>query len=88
MDNTEKILVAGASGMVGSAIIRKLFSMGYTNLVGSYHSTKPDAKSFLKSADDGMLNNLRLVQMDLTNQADVNQLFQKERPGFIMNRFI
>ena len=33
MDNNSKILVAGANGMVGSAIVRNLESKGYTNII-------------------------------------------------------
>lgn len=33
MDSNSKILVAGANGMVGSAIVRNLKSKGYTNIV-------------------------------------------------------
>lgn len=47
MKPTSKIFVAGASGMVGSAIIRALIKAGYTNIIGSYHSRKPDAALLL-----------------------------------------
>jgi GDP-L-fucose synthase len=33
MDSNSKVLVAGANGMVGSAIVRNLESKGYTNLI-------------------------------------------------------
>jgi len=33
MDNAEKIFVAGAQGMVGSALVRRLQAKGYTNLL-------------------------------------------------------
>lgn len=33
MDNNSKVLVAGANGMVGSAIVRNLESKGYTNII-------------------------------------------------------
>ena len=33
MDINSKIFIAGGSGMVGSAIIRKLKSLGYLNLI-------------------------------------------------------
>jgi GDP-L-fucose synthase len=33
MDNNSKVLVAGANGMVGSAIVRNLESKGYTNVI-------------------------------------------------------
>ena len=33
MDNNSKVLVAGANGMVGSAIVRNLEGKGYTNII-------------------------------------------------------
>jgi GDP-L-fucose synthase len=33
MNNDSRILVAGAKGMVGSAIVRNLESKGYTNVI-------------------------------------------------------
>jgi len=38
MDNNSKIYVAGASGLVGSAIVRNLKNKGYTNFVFTPHS--------------------------------------------------
>ena len=35
MDSNSKVLVAGANGMVGSAIWRVLSNKGYTNLIGA-----------------------------------------------------
>ena len=34
MNFSDKIYVAGHNGMVGSAIVRRLNSLGYTNIVG------------------------------------------------------
>ena len=33
MDSDSKILVAGANGMVGSAIVRNLKAKGYSNII-------------------------------------------------------
>ena len=33
MDSDSRILVAGANGMVGRAIVRNLKSKGYTNII-------------------------------------------------------
>jgi GDP-L-fucose synthase len=33
MDSDSRVLVAGANGMVGSAIVRNLESKGYTNII-------------------------------------------------------
>ncbi|KEQ02472.1 NAD-dependent epimerase/dehydratase family protein, partial [Pseudorhizobium pelagicum] len=38
MDRDAKIYVAGHRGMVGSAIVRKLSSLGYTNVVTRTHA--------------------------------------------------
>jgi len=37
MDNDSRVLVAGANGMVGSAIVRNLESKGYTNIIEGTH---------------------------------------------------
>jgi GDP-L-fucose synthase len=80
----EKIFIAGAAGMVGSAIIRKLLRLGYTNLLGSYHTHKPGASLFSDESDQaGMPRQLRLVQVDLTDQAAVKQLFYQEEPAHV-----
>ena len=36
-------MVAGASGMVGSAIVRRLLALGYTNILGTYNRSQPNA---------------------------------------------
>lgn len=46
MNKTDKIYVAGHRGMVGSAIVRKLKSEGYTNIITKTHS-QLDLKSQL-----------------------------------------
>jgi GDP-L-fucose synthase len=51
--------------MVGSAIIRALQGRGYTNIIGSYHSRKPDP---LLITDH---SSLTLYKIDLTNQSEV-----------------
>ncbi len=35
MNKTDKILIAGASGMVGSAILRYILKQGFDNVVGT-----------------------------------------------------
>ena len=74
MTPESKIFVAGANGMVGSAIFQQLISSGYNNLVGSYYSHKP--KPVYRQVN-------RLIQIDLRRQADVEQFFQKEQPEYV-----
>lgn len=57
--------------MVGSAIIRSLQGKGYTNIIGSYHSRKPDTSLIMEN------ESLTTYKMDLTNQKEVYQFFQE-----------
>lgn len=55
-----KIYVAGHNGLVGSAILRKLLSKGYNEII-------------VRSR----------LELDLTNQFQVNEFFEKERPDYV-----
>lgn len=57
--------------MVGSAIIRALKHMGYSNLIANYHSRPPQ--------DDS----LHWVQLDLTDQAAVQTFFSTHKPAYV-----
>lgn len=74
MAKDAKIFVAGASGMVGSAIIRNLLKNGYTNLIGSFHS---------KLLDELKDSPVRMVQLDLLNQETVSRFFKAEKPAYV-----
>jgi GDP-L-fucose synthase len=52
MQKQDKIFIAGASGMVGSALIRALIKNGYTDIIGSYHSRRPDSSLLLPEGFD------------------------------------
>ena len=60
MEMTSKIYVAGHRGMVGSAIVRKLQTEGYHNLV-------------LRTS----------AELDLRNQAGVENFFETEKPEYV-----
>jgi len=60
MEQTSKIYVAGHSGLVGSAIVRGLKVLGYSNLLLRSHR-----------------------QLDLTDQRDVQQFSNVERPEYV-----
>ena len=74
MNKTDKIFIAGASGMVGSAIIRNLVQNGFSNLVGSYHSN---------ILDELRNQPIHLIQMDLKHQETVNAFFKNEKPDYV-----
>lgn len=60
MNKSAKIYVAGHRGMVGSAIVRKLKSKGYQNIIFKTSS-----------------------ELDLRNQAAVQDFFEAEKPNFV-----
>jgi GDP-L-fucose synthase len=76
MKTADKILVAGAAGMVGSAIIRALLAKGYENILGTIHRTAPD---FGPEAE----GRVRLERLDLLDQAAVRAFFDSKRPDHV-----
>ena len=56
--------------MVGSAIIRKLLSSGYTNIVSNYHRRHPSSP-------------VTFVELDLRRQTDTESFFERERPDYV-----
>lgn len=74
MRKKDKILVLGAAGMVGSAIVRNLSKRGYTNLFGTYYS---------KQLSELEKYPLQILQADLQNQDSVKNIFQKLQPDHI-----
>ncbi|NOZ46519.1 MAG: GDP-L-fucose synthase [Chlorobi bacterium] len=72
MNKNSKIFIAGSSGMVGSAIVRKLIKNGYHNLLGSVYS---------KSLESNV--NIRFVKVNLLSQKDVNEFYKKEKPEYV-----
>lgn len=60
MNKENKIYVAGHNGLVGSAILRKLKSSGYENIITKTHS-----------------------ELDLTNQAEVDNFFVLNKPDYV-----
>ena len=83
MKKHDPIFIAGSAGMVGSAIIRKLLSLGYTNLTGSFHTRKPDAAMFSGGPEKVIPEGLKLVPVDLTQQTAVTQFFKEEKPAHV-----
>lgn len=70
--------------MVGSAIIRNLLKKGFNNLVGSFHSSAPQADMFTLIPNSKTLpQGLHLVQIDLTCQDEVNRFFQELKPDHV-----
>ncbi|RKY03945.1 MAG: GDP-L-fucose synthase [Deltaproteobacteria bacterium] len=72
MEKEAKIFVAGGTGMVGSAIIRKLIEKGYKNILSNYHIRPPHNTSYVK-----------YEKLDLTRQEDTEKFFEKEKPNYV-----
>ena len=62
--------------MVGSAIINRLSTSGYTNIIASYKNRFPN-KSQITNHD------LRFEKIDLTDQQAVAKFFNQEKPEYV-----
>ena len=74
MNKNSKIFIAGASGMVGSALVRNLLKKGYSNLVCSYHSKILGEQKSLP---------VKMIQINLQSQEAVNHFFAAEKPAYV-----
>ena len=73
MLKNSKIYVAGGTGLVGSAIINKLFESGYNNVISTYNSRKPSGNS----------TSVNWFQLDLISQADTVKFLEREKPDYV-----
>lgn len=74
MEKHSKIFVAGGSGMVGSAVIRKLLEMGYENIISNYYKCIPLE---FKGAQ------VRFFQLDLRDQQKTEAFFKEQKPDYV-----
>lgn len=72
MYKKSKIFVAGGSGLVGSAIIRKLVSLGYHNIISNYYRNEIENTE-----------NVRYLKLNLLSYEQVKDFFQNERPEYV-----
>jgi GDP-L-fucose synthase len=84
MEKNRKIFIAGAAGMVGSALVRKLLDFGFTNILGSYHRHLPNISAItLNEHSESQTTDVRLIQLDLTVQQEVQRFFKTEKPDYV-----
>ena len=81
MNKTNKIFVAGGTGLVGSAIIKNLLEKGYTNIITNYHTRQPQLKT--QNSKLLTLPPLTFKKLDLTNQQAVADFFAEEKPEYV-----
>ena len=82
MKKNEKIFVAGGTGLVGSAIVKRLIEGGYTSIITNYHIRPPDAlmTEHRQQYEDGRL---RVIELDLFDEQKVREFFIEERPDYV-----
>lgn len=66
----DKILITGASGLLGHALVQQAAAKGY-DVCSLYHEHKPQSG--------------RTIQLDLTDEGAVNECVQRERPAIVIN---
>lgn len=74
MNSESKILVAGASGLVGSAIVRKLLEKGYKNVIGTVYS---------KSPSEHNLPPIEYRRVDLTDHQEAAEFLKMLKPDYV-----
>jgi GDP-L-fucose synthase len=80
MDLSEKILVAGGTGLAGSAIVRGLINKGFTNILATYHTRNP-ADCF--KAADLASGACKFIKIDLLDPNAVIKLFKDAAPQYV-----
>ncbi|WP_024790804.1 MULTISPECIES: GDP-L-fucose synthase family protein [unclassified Lebetimonas] len=71
MNKNSKIYVAGGTGLVGSAIIKKLLEKGYKNVISTYRNRQP------------LNDKVKWIKLDLLNQNDVEEFLKNEKPEYV-----
>ena len=88
INKNDPILVAGGTGMVGSALIRSLFSNGYTNINATWHSrdfSNMNQKLFYPAdlqnrKNKQSFNEIKWHQCNLIDQKETDELYKKIMP--------
>ena len=74
MNKTDRIFVAGSTGMVGSAIIRLLIKKGFTNIIGSVNSRQPRDE-----------NGVTYLKLNLMDERDVSAFYKDYQPAYVFD---
>ena len=78
-NGTERILVAGGAGFVGSALVRLLAGQGHRVVV------LDNLFSGVRENVSGLGANVRLVEGDVLEDAVLDEVFRTERPDLVFN---
>jgi GDP-L-fucose synthase len=82
LNKDSKIVVFGSSGLVGSAIVRKLIEKGYKDIIGTYNHRLPTTRYPLLSTSYS-LPTIRYYKIDLLNNVAVREFFEEHKPEFV-----
>ena len=74
MRKDSKIFIAGGTGLVGSAIIKKLLEKGYTNVIANYHNRAPNNLTF---------DSISWIQLNLLDSNAVAEFFKIHKPEYV-----
>ena len=72
VQKNSKIFIAGHKGLVGSAIIRKLRSKGYNNLITMARAANDDKKEVCKCIGDKMFNHVNKYTINGSSNDAIN----------------
>lgn len=75
MNRSDKIFVAGSTGMVGSAIIRHLASLGFSNIIGTYRNRKPGFEH----------PSVNFFPLDLMDARQVAAFYEEQKPVYVFD---
>lgn len=78
MNLSEKVLVAGGTGLAGSAIVRGLIKKGFTKITATSHTRHPG--DCFTQRD---LAACKFIKIDLLDPNEVVKLFKEEEPHYV-----
>lgn len=73
MNKHEKVAILGATGLVGSALVRACVERGFSDIIGTHHSTPPSRHA----------SPVDYVKVDLRCQEKVEAFFRQYKPQYV-----
>jgi len=75
MNKESKVFIAGGTGLVGSAFLRKLIAEGYQNVIASYYGNKKPTDDY-----DGKV---KFYEVNFIDQKETQDFFKKHKPEYV-----